>query len=240
MADNVAITAGSGTTIATDDVSSVHYQKVKPYASTDGTEVPFTRAEDAAHTDGDHGVLALAVRNYAGAGTDGDYSALSTTSDGNLRTAMHKDQLRIAVQSGGLTTASTAYVAGDQVGTQFTLANAARASGGSGVITSVLLTNANDIIGAYDVVFFRASVTVASDNAAFSISAADTRSVVAVVPLASAVDLGSGRVAQALNIAVPYDCSGGTSLYAALICRAGHTFFSAVTDLELVVTVERN
>lgn len=29
MADNVAITAGSGTTIATDDVSTVHYQKVK-------------------------------------------------------------------------------------------------------------------------------------------------------------------------------------------------------------------
>lgn len=29
MADNVAITAGSGTSIATDDVSSVHYQIVK-------------------------------------------------------------------------------------------------------------------------------------------------------------------------------------------------------------------
>ena len=29
MADNVAITAGSGTSIAADDVSSVFYQKVK-------------------------------------------------------------------------------------------------------------------------------------------------------------------------------------------------------------------
>ncbi len=29
MADNVAITAGSGTSVATDDVSGVHYQKVK-------------------------------------------------------------------------------------------------------------------------------------------------------------------------------------------------------------------
>lgn len=29
MADNVAITAGSGTTIATDDVATVHYQRVK-------------------------------------------------------------------------------------------------------------------------------------------------------------------------------------------------------------------
>ncbi len=29
MADNIAITAGVGTTIATDDVSNVHYQRVK-------------------------------------------------------------------------------------------------------------------------------------------------------------------------------------------------------------------
>lgn len=34
MADNVAITAGSGTTIATDDVAGAHYQKMKLY---DGT-----------------------------------------------------------------------------------------------------------------------------------------------------------------------------------------------------------
>lgn len=39
MADNVAITAGSGTTVATDDVSSVHYQKFKLFTSeTDAAE----------------------------------------------------------------------------------------------------------------------------------------------------------------------------------------------------------
>lgn len=40
MADNVAITAGSGTNIATDDVSSVHYQKVKLDLGGDGLSVP--------------------------------------------------------------------------------------------------------------------------------------------------------------------------------------------------------
>ena len=29
MADNVAITEGSGTTIATDDISGIHYQRMK-------------------------------------------------------------------------------------------------------------------------------------------------------------------------------------------------------------------
>jgi len=45
--------------------------------------------EDAAHTSGDAGIMMLAVRNDAGtalAGTDGDYIALSTDANGNLRT----------------------------------------------------------------------------------------------------------------------------------------------------------
>lgn len=36
MADNVPITAGSGTSIATDDVGSVHYQRVKLVGGADG------------------------------------------------------------------------------------------------------------------------------------------------------------------------------------------------------------
>lgn len=264
MADNVAITAGSGTTIATDDVAGVHYQRVKLVNgtldatdaiggdATNGLDVDVTRvipgtsathlgkAEDAAHADGDTGVLMLGVRNYTGAGSDGDYSALSTTSTGELRTYAHRDLLRIAVNSGGLTTSVTAYTAGDQVGTQFTLANAARASGGTGTIVGVTLTSAADIIGAYDVVFTRSSITLASDNAAYAISDSDALAVVGLVQLAGAFDIGNNRIAQAFNLAIPYDCSGGTSLYAGLITRVGHTFFAAATDLQLTVWVERN
>lgn len=45
MADNVPITAGSGTNIATDDVSSVHYQRIKLDAGGNGVSAP---VEDAA------------------------------------------------------------------------------------------------------------------------------------------------------------------------------------------------
>lgn len=57
MADNVAITAGAGTTVATDDVSSVHFQKVKlvdgtadssaaiPGDATNGLDVDVTRVQ---------------------------------------------------------------------------------------------------------------------------------------------------------------------------------------------------
>ncbi len=50
MADNVAITAGSGTAIAADDVSGVFYQKVKLDGGGDGLSVPMVagRSADAA------------------------------------------------------------------------------------------------------------------------------------------------------------------------------------------------
>jgi hypothetical protein len=204
MADNIAITAGSGTTVATDDVSGVHYQRIK-------------------------------LVN----GTLDDATAITGDAQG-LHTVARRDLLRIAVDSGGLTIATTAYSTGDQVGTEFTLANAARSSGGSGTIVGVTLTDANDIIGAYDVVFTRSTITPAADNAAYSISDADAKKIVGIAQLAGSFDIGGNRIAQALGLAIPYDCSGTTSLFATLITRANHTFFTATTDLQLCVWVERN
>lgn len=40
MADNVPITSGSGTSIATDDVSGVHYQKMKLFDGTADSSTP--------------------------------------------------------------------------------------------------------------------------------------------------------------------------------------------------------
>ncbi len=37
MSDGIAITAGSGTTVATDDIASVHYQRVKVNYGADGS-----------------------------------------------------------------------------------------------------------------------------------------------------------------------------------------------------------
>lgn len=37
MADNIAITAGAGTTVASDDIGGVHYQRVKMVWGVDGT-----------------------------------------------------------------------------------------------------------------------------------------------------------------------------------------------------------
>lgn len=147
-------------------------------------------------------------------------------------------QTRISVQSGGLTTATTAYSAGDQVGTQFEFTNAAASSGGSGLITGIELISAADITGPYDIVFSDQSITLAGDNAAWAISDADALKLVALVQLSGAYDIGNNRIAQAHNLAIPYVCNV-TSLFASLITRAGHTFFGATTDLQVILYVER-
>lgn len=208
MPDNVNITAGTGTPIATDEVAvnggtTAHVQYVK---LVDGT----------------------------GNGTNG----VPGSADG-LYVIPRRDLLEISVTSGGLTTATTAYSAGDQMGTGFTFANAARTSGGYGYITGVSLISAADNIGAIDVVFFDRAVTLAADNAAFAISDADALFFVGYVSLQGAYDIGNNRVAQAMNIALPYKCAT-TSLYAGLICRGTWTFFGAVTDIQLNIFVERS
>jgi hypothetical protein len=89
MADTVAITAGSGTAIATQDEGGVHYQEIKLVASGTGTTAALTKAEDTAHVAADHGLPILAVRNDAGTSlvdTTGDYGMLQLDSTGALRT----------------------------------------------------------------------------------------------------------------------------------------------------------
>jgi hypothetical protein len=147
---------------------------------------------------------------------------------------------RVATQTSSLTTATTAYVAGDQVGTLLTMSNCARTSGGSGLIVGCTLTDAADIIGAYDVLIFDSSVTASGgDNGALSFSDSDMRKFVGLIQLGGAFDVGGNRIAQAHSIAMPFVCSGSANLYALLVCRAGHTFFAANADLELVLYVER-
>ena len=250
MADNFPQTPGTGRNVASDqvtysgDTADVQLVRVVNTTGAEGSRVvtdkPVFQAEDTAHADGDLGVLMMGVRNHTtGSTADGDYSAISVSSTGDLHTIARRDVVRISVAVAG--TSTTAYAAGDQVGTMCTLANAARISGGTGMIVGVSLQGYNDAMGAFDVVFFdNSAVTLAADNAAFNLATdADVLESVAVVQLSGAYDLGANRIAQAFNLAVPFFCSGSTSLYAALITRAAFTNASGDT-LQLVVYVERN
>lgn len=167
-------------------------------------------------------------------GTEGLPGSLN---DG-LYVTTYRESRTESVASGGLTTATTAYTAGDQVGTLFTIPNAARISGGGGLITGVKVIDASDVIGPVDVMFFDRSVTLAADNAAFAISDADALFIVGLAQLSGAFDIGNNRLAQQIPAGIPYNCNA-TSLYGAIITRSGHTFFGATTALQLIVNLER-
>jgi hypothetical protein len=260
----VPITAGSGTNIDTElpaggdhrqvivvgdpattagvaPVTSLTGLRVEPYMTEKAfgaTALAGFQQEDQPHVDGHAGVMMLGVRNhFSGSFTDGDYAAISVSSSGDMHTVSRKDLQRIAVTSAGLT--NVTYAAGDQLGNLFTIAGAARLSGFGGVITGVSVIDQQAKIGAVDVVFFDSSVTLAADNVAFSISAADSLKVVGLAQLAGAYSLTNARLAQAQNLAIPYMCSGGTSLYAALITRSANAGITSGTAIQLNVYLER-
>lgn len=171
-------------------------------------------------------------------GTNGGTEPVAGDSQG-LWTVPRYATIRIPVTSGGLTTAATAYTAGDQVGTLFTFANAARATGLTGKITGASLVSAADTIGTFDLLIFRDTLTLAADNAAFAISDADSLKYLWTLPLLGAIDIGNNRVAQSDPTRRAYDCAG-TSLYGALITRTAiaATPFAAATDIQLTLFVE--
>lgn len=199
MANNVPITAGSGTPIAADDISSVWYQRVK---LVDGTE------DSTSAIPGD-ATRGLAVQN-------------------------RNSNLRVRVASGGLTTVTTTYTVGDQAGTIFTIAGAARVTGGGGIIQSIVLLDKGDVGTDYRIYFYRASVTLAADNAAFAVSDTDMESLCGMVQMPSLIDVGANRIASLGNVGLGYDCAA-TSLFAAIETRTSNAVYAAATDLHLIV-----
>lgn len=142
MADNVQITAGSGTSVAADDISNVFYQRVKLSLGDDGSAVDavagagavgtgvqrvtlasddplvaVAKAEDAASADADKGFPILAVRKATAAntsGTDGDYEMLQMTAG---RLYVRGESRLFSVTASAMTRPAntTAYAANDAV-----------------------------------------------------------------------------------------------------------------------------
>ncbi len=208
MADNVPITAGSGTSIAADDVGSVFYQRIKLVTAEDGSAEPIGDLDNGA-------VRSLYVHPRP------DTVIPSTP-----------------VSSAGLTIASTAYSIGDCLGTGWTIPNAAKASGGTGRIIGVDFRDYADIVTAVTFFMFQGSVTFGTDNAAPSLSDADSLKFVGQLPMAL-TDLGSVRVGSADSLSIPYVLDG-TDLLVYATTTVAHTFFGAVTDLRLRVHVTRD
>lgn len=139
--------------------------------------------------------------------------------------------------SAGLTTSTTAYAAGDQLGTEITAAHGGP-NGALVVVTALSLVDFAKITGAIEARVFKASTTPAADNAAASWSDADEAK---IVP-GGRIDIPGGTVdannstAAIPNLWVgPFVSNASGQFFIDLITRlvGGHTFFGAATDLKL-------
>ena len=226
MADNITIpTTGSGTAtpvVATDDVGSVHYQRIKLVGGADGAATRLDVAEDEASAGGDLGIVAMVRRTDTPAtqtGNDGDWEALQISGGKLWTTALGKP---FSVQTDITRPADTAaYGVNDCLSDStsaptsggFTLTSVARVSGGSALITDVIVTSSNDPATPLqgEVFLFNTSVTNVNDNAAFVVSDTEIKTCVGKVPFALE-DVGNNDFYHAQNLNMIVTCSGSANL----------------------------
>lgn len=235
MADNVTIPAtGTGTAtpvVATDDVASVHYQRIKNVGGADGTATRLDVAEDEASAGGDLGIAAMARRTDTPAnqsGTDGDWEALQVSGGklwvaplGYFVTVSH-DLTRPAD--------TTAYTNNDQISNStsapvaMTFTGAARKSGGSGIITDLVVLTDNDPATTLqaELYLYDSSVTLQNDNSAWTMTDADQKKLVGVIPF-TLTDVGANDVTHIQGLNIGFTCVGSADLRGSLRAKNAYT-----------------
>jgi len=133
-----------------------------------------------------------------------------------------------------------AYATGDYMGTTTTpqsFANAARVSGGTGIIKSVLISDKIVTANvAMELWIIDRTFTAPTDNAAWDLSDANMLFVQAVIPIATTGWYASsaGQVYSDTTLGIPFKISTGTGLFYALVAR-GTT--PAFTSADLTISL---
>ncbi len=145
MADNIAITAGAGTTIATDEVGSAHYQYVKPAFGVDGTATIVSTTNPLPTVDPDSnysGTITVTDSVVAAPGGAGAFVSGASTSGSLVSALTPGGDSAWCVQVTGLTS-GTLYYEGSLDSTNGTDGNWININGRqTGVLNTVLAGSA--------------------------------------------------------------------------------------------------
>ena len=143
------------------------------------------------------------------------------------------------VDLSGLTTSTTNYTAGDQLGTLITVASFFTGAGATTTIRGATLIDGSKVLGPVDVFFCQASVTLAADNAANSLATGDAANVIGSLSFGGQIAAANISFAEA-NAGLPLELNGsGTSLYVAFVTRSANVFFTASRTQRLRLRVEK-
>lgn len=209
MADNVQITAGTGTTIGTETATvnsiAVQLQEIKPVFG----------ARDAY------------VGSQSGRLVDGTASEAAGYVDPRLKV--------VSIQVTPVVSTTPAYSLKDNIGGLLTFANAARASGGTFLIQSIQVEDNAQQMSAMDLVLFNATFTAPTDNSIFAPSDAELKTCVGVIPITFYSDFSTNSIACVNNLGLEVVVAG-TSLFGALVARGTPTYV-ATTDIVVTLTL---
>jgi hypothetical protein len=201
MADNVAITAGAGTSIAADDIGSVFYQRVKLALGADGS---------AADAVGGSGVTGTGV-----------VRAVLATDVGLPAGESHLGQVQTPIQfvTVSFTTPTSALAAGDVAAATQVVASCTRANDTHAILNSITLIDTDDQKAKLRLMLFDANTALGTEDAAPDIDDTEVLTVQGYVDIAVTdyVDLGGASVVNKSNLGIVVKPATGTDdIYAAL------------------------
>lgn len=137
----------------------------------------------------------------------------------------------VDVTSTGLTTATTAYTAGDLVGAEGFIIIPGNLT--DGLLMAVTVLDEADVMSSVAIVFGTAAMSMGSDNAAPSISDANARLIKGDIDMPFIRDLGGCRTMAIDSLGLPLHADvGSTGVAFRLITNTGHTFFGAAGDVK--------
>lgn len=222
------LAANSGVDIGDVDVTSI----------TPGTTATaLGKAEDAAHTTGDVGVMALGVQQttLAALAANGDYVPAQMDALGAQYVVSEERLFTITVSP---TVTNGAYSAGDVVGGLLTFANAARISGGAIVVESlVIMCKTPALANSLELWLWDRTFTNVADNGAVSYSDADAANCIGVIACGAFVDNALNSISTRMGIGLAAVLNG-TDLFGQLVTRNGPTLTST-SDIQVKLTVRQ-
>ena len=214
MADNIAVTEGSGKSVATDDVSGAQYQRIKVDLGGDGAASPLVRGQQSTAN-------SMPV-------------ALSTEQETRLRpNLIHPADATFTRPSN-----TTAYAVGDLVANSTTAGSVTPysftgatllGSGGSGFITGGVLTKSGSVACSIRAHFLKTAHAVTNgDNGLLVFTSLDPENYIGYIDFdfegSALTNIGSSaEVANALTAPIPYVLASGDTLYVFLQAKTAFT-----------------
>ena len=121
---------------------------------------------------------------------------------------------------------TSVYADGDVLAAAQELTNAVRASGGTGILQSIVIVDKDDQGQALDIVISDATIALGTENAPVSISDADAAKILGIVEVAASdyVDLVNSKLATLSNLGIEIQPNTGASLYISAISRGTGTY----------------